>query len=225
MVPGNSPEQVAIYGGGGFGREVAWLISSCNVPETKYEITCFIEDKKELIGKRLNGYPVLSFSEAVRKYPETRIVLGVGNPHSRLGIVDKVLHANLEVRTIIHPGVQLSPWVEIGNGTVICTGSVLTTNITLGNYVQINLNCTIGHDAILKDFATLAPGVHISGSVHVGRLVYIGTGATIINGTQDNPIEIGDGAVIGAGACVTKSVENGVTVVGIPARPIKGTGT
>ena len=86
--------------------------------------------------------------------------------------------------------------------------------------MQINLGCTIGHDVIMGDYTTLAPGVHVSGCVHFGRRVYVGTGAVIINGTQNNPIVIGDDVVIGAGACVTKSVSAGLTVVGVPARSL-----
>jgi acetyltransferase-like isoleucine patch superfamily enzyme len=55
----------------------------------------------------------------------------------------------------------------------------------------------------------------------LGKRVYVGTGAVIKNGTPTQPIVIGDDAVIGAGACVTKSVAPGLTVVGVPARPIQ----
>src|SRR5262249_16640349 len=65
----------------------------------------------------------------------------------------------------------------------------------------------------------LAPGVHVSGWVTIGARAYVGTGATIINGHRGAPLTIGDDAVIGAGACVTKSVEAGTTVVGVPAPP------
>ena len=74
---------------------------------------------------------------------------------------------------------------------------------------------------IVGDYTTLAPGVHISGRVHLGQRVYVGTGAVIINGTPDNPIVIDDDVTIGAGACVTKSVPAGQTVVGVPARPLQ----
>lgn len=115
----------------------------------------------------------------------------------------------------------MSQWVEIGEGTVICAGNILTTNIVLGKQVQINLDCTIGHDVMMQDYATLAPGVHVSGCVHIGKRVYIGTGAVIINGTPDHPLVIEDDAVIGAGAVVTRPVPPGVTVVGVPARPLQ----
>jgi sugar O-acyltransferase (sialic acid O-acetyltransferase NeuD family) len=135
--------------------------------------------------------------------------------------MEKAAAIGFDFETIIHPRVERSNWIDIGLGTVICAGNILTTNITIGKHVQINLDCTIGHDMFMRDYATLAPGVHISGCVQLGKRTYVGTGAVILNGTQEQPIIIGDDVTIGAGACVTKSVPDGLTVVGIPAKPIQ----
>ena len=107
--------------------------------------------------------------------------------------------------------------VALGPGSVICAGSILTVNIEIGAHVHINLGCTIGHDAVIGNFSTLSPGVHVSGNVQIGERVYIGTGATLINGHANDPLVVGDGAVIAAGACVTRSVESGAMVAGVPA--------
>ena len=56
--------------------------------------------------------------------------------------------------------------------------------------------------------------------VHFGKRVYVGTGAVLINGTEKNPLIIGDDVIIGAGACVTKSIESG-TWGGVPAKLLK----
>jgi len=96
----------------------------------------------------------------------------------------------------------------------------ITTNITIGRQVHINIDCTLGHDVSIGDFTTLAPGVHVSGYVHIGSRVYIGTGAVFVHGTESEPLIIGDCVTVGAGACVTSSIEVGQTVVGVPARPI-----
>ena len=122
---------------------------------------------------------------------------------------------------LVHPRLEMSRWVDLGEGAVLCAGNILTTNIRFGVGVQVNLDCTIGHDSILDDYVTLAPGVHISGCVHLGKRVYVGTGAVIINGTGVQPLVIGEDAVIGAGACVTKSIGPGVTAVGVPAKPLE----
>jgi len=209
--------QIAIYGASGFGREVAWLIETCN----SYEAVCFIDDNISKYGASLNGIPVMSLEQAREKFPNARVVGGVGAPKIREKLMEKACLAGFAFETIIHPRVEHSQWIEIGIGTVICAGNILTTNIRLGKHIQINLDCTIGHDVIMGDFTTLAPGVHVSGWIHFGKRVYVGTGAVIINGTEENPIIIGDDAVIGAGAAVINHVRAGATVVGVPAREFR----
>jgi len=135
--------------------------------------------------------------------------------------MNKAKKEGFAFETIMHPDTERSEWLEIAEGVVICAGNILTTNIKLGHHVQINLDCTIGHDVIMGDYTTLAPGVHVSGWVHFGKRVYVGTGAVIINGTEEKPLSIGDDAVIGAGACVTKSVPPLETWGGVPAKPLK----
>ena len=212
--------QIAIYGAGGFAREVAWLVETCNKNKKNYEVVCYIDDNPEKEGKKLNGYSVLNLRTFRELYPHAKVVIGVGFPQTRQAIEEKAVLAGYGFATIIHPGVEMSPWVKIGDGTVICAGNILTTNITLGKQVQINLDCTIGHDVVMEDYVTLAPGVHVSGWVHLGNRVYVGTGAVIINGTEEAPIRIGDDAIIGAGACVIESVAKGLTVTGVPAKPV-----
>lgn len=213
--------QISIYGGGGFAREVAWLVQTCNVGEDLYKVVCFIDDDETSHGTMLNGIPVMGLEVARSRFPDAKVVGGVGSPEIRQRLMAKANSVGFGFETIVHPRVERSQWVEIGLGAVICAGNILTTNIVLGQHVQINLDCTIGHDVVIGDYTTLAPGVHISGCVHLGQRVYVGTGAVVINGTRDDPIVIGDGVVIGAGACVVKSVSPGLTVVGVPAKPLR----
>jgi acetyltransferase-like isoleucine patch superfamily enzyme len=71
---------------------------------------------------------------------------------------------------------------------------------------------------VLEAYATLSPGVHISGNVTLERRSFFGTGAVTVNGFPENPLVIGADAVVGAGAVVTKNVPPAVTVTGVPAR-------
>ncbi len=213
-------DDVVIYGGGGFAREVAWLVNS--LKEDCKKVVCFVDDDKERHGLFLNDIPILDLEGAWTSFPHAKIVGGTGSPWTRELVMNKAKELGFDFLSLIHPNVEMSKWVEIGDGVVICAGNILTTNITLHDHVQINLDCTIGHDVIMGKYATLAPGVHLSGNVHLGKRVYIGTGAIVINGTKENPIIIDDDAVVGAGACVIKNVPSGDTVVGIPAKSIKG---
>jgi sugar O-acyltransferase (sialic acid O-acetyltransferase NeuD family) len=213
--------QIAIYGGGGFAREVAWLVESCNVTEQVYDVVGFIDDNPAMHGTLLNGIRVMSLEAARQAFPAAKLVGAIGTPKIRQIVMEKAASIGFESATIIHPRAERSRWIDIGVGTVICAGNILTTNIVLGEHIQINLDCTIGHDVIMGDYTTLAPGVHVSGWVHFGKRVYVGTGANIIHGTHDQPLIIGDDAVVGAGACVTKSVASGLMVVGVPAKPLQ----
>jgi sugar O-acyltransferase (sialic acid O-acetyltransferase NeuD family) len=215
-----TPTQIAIYGAGGFARTVAWHVRACNRQKQKYEIVCLISDVPNEHGKIIHEIPVLSLDEAYERYPLARVVRAIGNPKASEGIMDKAAAKGFDFETIIHPNVEMSEYVEIGIGTVILAGSIISTNINIGKHVQINLNCTIGHDAIFEDFSTIAPGVHISGWVHLGKRVRIGTGAVVIDGSPEERLTIGDDVTIGAGACVTQSIPSGLTVVGVPAKPI-----
>ena len=204
-----------VYGAGGFAREVAWLAEGCG-----HRVLAFVDDATPMPGRTLNGIAVMTLEEAQRRFNGAMVVSAIGSPAAREKTMTRAVAAGFRPGELIHPRVERSRWIEIGAGAVICAGSIMTTNIVLGSNVQVNLDCTIGHDVVMEDYATLAPGVHVSGWVRLGRSSYVGTGATIINGTEAQPLVIGDGAVVGAGACVTKSVPAATTVVGVPARPL-----
>lgn len=212
--------EIAIYGAGGFAREVAWLVERCAARDGTCRSVCFIDDDEACHRSLLNDLAVMGLEEARQRFPDARVVGGLGSPAVRERVMEKAAAAGFGFATLIHPQVEHSRRVQFGAGTIVCAGSVLTVNISLGRHVQINLDCTIGHDVVMGDYTTLAPGVHVSGWVHFGRRVYVGTGAVIVNGTREAPILIGDDAIIGAGACVIRSVPAGETVVGVPARPL-----
>lgn len=205
-----------IYGAGGFGREVAWLAQSTREP---WAPSGFIDDSAAESATSLNNIRVRSLQSCLEECRGGAYVVAIGHPEARIGVAARAEAAGLVAATLVHRNVESSDFVEVGDGTLICAGSVLTVNIRIGRHVHINLHCTIGHDAFIEDFVTLAPGVHISGFVRIERGAYLGTGAVVINGTREAPIVIGAGATVGAGAVVTRSVPPKSTVVGVPARP------
>ncbi len=210
-------KEILIFGAGGFGREVAWLIEDINKLELTWNISGYIDNSSEKRNQLVNGYKVLGDSSIIKNLDKIiDVTVAVGDPKARIAVVDELVNPFVKFPILIHPSVIMSKKVQIGFGTIICAGSIFTTDIKIGQHVIVNLDCTIGHDAIIDDYCTLSPSVNISGNVTIGKAAFIGTGAHLINN-----VSVGENTVIGAGAVVTNNIPSNCTAVGIPAKPIK----
>lgn len=212
-------KNIAIYGTGGFGREVVQLIEEINLKSNEWNIVGFIDDNLDNIGNIVNGYPVLGDYTWLTNHldREINVAIGIGSPKTKRKIHEKLKDKkHIIFPNIIHPDVKLSRFIELGQGNIICEGSILTCNITIGSFVTINLNCTVGHDCIIEDFCTISPNASISGNVCLQEGVDFGTNATIIQG-----LTVGAHTIIGAGAVVSRDIPAHCTAVGVPARAIK----
>jgi sugar O-acyltransferase (sialic acid O-acetyltransferase NeuD family) len=211
--------KVAIIGAGGFGREVLDTIDAINEREpSAYESVGFlVEPGYAEPGDVVNDQPVLGDLAVLEgRQGEVEVICAVGAPQLRLRLVERAQTMGLRFCSLIHPSVIRTRWVSVGTGSVICAGSVLSNRITIGDHVHLNPSCTIGHDAVLEDFATLAPGVNVSGGVIFEEGSYVGSGATIVPERR-----LGAWSIVGAGATVTTDIPPDTTAVGVPARVIE----
>ncbi|MGG3560509.1 acetyltransferase [Neobacillus rhizosphaerae] len=210
-------ENIVIYGAGGFAREVAHLIEQINAVDQKWNILGFIDDDPNKTGIMVNDWPILGTFEWFNDNPNANVVLATGSPKGKQLIVNRLqAFSDLKFPNLFHPSLKMSRFNQLGIGNVICEGSILTTNITVGNFVTINLNCTIGHDVEIQDFATILPSSSVSGNVVIEEGVDLGTSSSIIPHKR-----IGSWTIVGAGSVVVKDLPENCTAVGIPAKPIK----
>ena len=205
-----------IIGAGGFGREVAWLVERINEKEATWDLKGFIDDNAGRWDSTEDGYPVLGGCDYLMSLGEVYAVCAIGSSKLRRAVVKKLAESAVRFASVIDPSVILSNRVSIGEGTIICAGSIVTVDIAIGRHNIINLDCTIGHDVVLNDFDTLYPSVNVSGNVVVGTCCELGTGAQIIQGKR-----IADDTIIGAGTVVVRDIDEGGTYVGNPARKLK----
>ena len=211
-------KDIAIFGVGGFGREVLALIKDINKVKPTWNIVGFFDDGYEK-GVMVNGYSNLGKTEELNNWKTPiSLAVSIGSPGLKKKILDKITNPLVDYPTLIHPSVWIGDkeFVEIGRGCIICAGVMITTNVEIKDFVILNLQCTVGHDTVINSNAAFMPSVNISGEVNIGEGVYVGTGAKIIN-----QIEIGEYTIVGAGAVVAKNLPAHCTAVGIPAKPIK----
>ena len=209
-------KSIVIVGAGGFGREVLEIFNDLNKQKKKWNILGFIDNNKAIHGKTINKYRVLGGLDWFENHRDVGCICAIGEPKTKKKVVEMLKKMDVKFYNAIHPSVIMSEFIEFGEGIIICAGTILTVNIKIGNHVIINLNCTIGHDAVIEDYCSLMPTVKINGNNHLYEGVYIGTGAAFIH-----QVSVGAWSTIGAGAVVINDIPENVVAVGTPAKVIK----
>tara|TARA_Y100000385_G_scaffold224819_1_gene235106 strand:+ start:201 stop:794 length:594 start_codon:yes stop_codon:yes gene_type:complete len=194
-------KESVIIGAGGFASEIRARLNGIN---TK----CFID--REYLSGEINVHAIEDLDVKTQK-----AIVCVGDPSLRNKLVKK-LPKDLEYFTFIDPTAQIhADDVFIGEGSIICAGTIITTNVKIGKHTHLNLLSTIGHDTVVGDYFTTAPGAKVSGNCNIGDRVYFGT-----NSSVREKINICDNVVVGLNAGVVKNIEQSGTYVGVPAKKI-----
>ena len=207
-------KDIAVFGAGGFGRETALMIRQINKIKPEWNLLGFFDDG---ISEEVDGMPVLGDLTTLNGWQkEIYIAVAVANPQIRKKIVTNIINPYIRYPVLIHPLCQTGDDNNtFGKGCILTSGCVFTTNIHLDDFVIVNLLSTVGHDVTIGDFSTIMPNCSLSGFDKIGSGCMIGAGARILQN-----LSIGINVNVGAGAVVTKNVEDNITVAGVPASRI-----
>lgn len=211
-------KDIVIIGAGNFGREVAQLIEEINEDNKTWNLLGYIDETPEKQKTVINNNVVLGDFSWLEKTSPDKLwsVCAVGNPKGKYSLIKKASAYNINFANLIHPGVKINKFTELGSGCIICCNSFISVNTKIGNHVSINPGCGIGHDVVIEDYASLYWNVTLSGHVYIREGCEIGSKAVVIQKRT-----VGEWSIIGAGAVVIKDIPESCTAVGVPAKPIK----
>jgi len=207
-------KDIAIYGAGGFGREVACLINTINKVEPKWNLIGFFDDHLQK-GLNIEFGNILGNIQDLNDWKfDLSIIIAIGNPKIIHHIFGKITNSMINFPNIIAPDLILfdNASFKLGMGNIISFGSIISCNVEIGDFNLFNLSVKIGHDSKIGSYNVIMPSVNISGEVTIGNNNFMGVSSVILQ-----QLKMGDRVRVGAGSVIMRKTENDVLYVGNPA--------
>ena len=215
-------KEIAIYGAGGLGREVACLINDINAntadDESKWHLLGFFDDGKQKGSQNEYG-EVLGNIDDLNAWPrDLAIAIAVGSPKAILAISGKISNPKIYFPNILSPDVK---WLDrqnvtIGKGNIICARCIVSCNVHIGDFNILDWRISIGHDSSIGNYNMLMPNVNVSGGVQIGDLNLFGAGSAIIQ-----LCNVGNETIITANSVLYGNAKDGKTYMGNPSKKVK----
>ena len=208
-------QNIAIYGAGGFGKEVACIINKINDKHPSWKIVGFFDDGVPA-GTQISHFgEVLGNMTQLNNWTEPlSVVFAIGSPRILSLLVGRIVNPTISFPNIIHPEVSFADPVsfKMGKGNVITRGCSFSCDVTIGDFNQFNSISALAHDTIVGSYNVFMPLVRISGEARIGDANFFGIGAVVLQ-----QIKIGNQTRIGAGSFVMTKTKDGCLYMGNPA--------
>ena len=213
-------KDIAIYGAGGFGKEIACLVNLINRNKSTWNIIGFFDDNDLLKGQMISHYgKCIGNIDDLNAYDrELYVIIAIGNPKVTRLIVGKITNPLIKFPNIIHPNVKCADekTFNIGMGNIIQGGCFFSCDVTIGNFNILNGCVFLGHDDNVGSYNVFMPRVDVSGSVKIGDGNFFGVNSVVLQ-----QLKIGDNIRLGAGSVLMFKPKDGELYIGNPAKRMK----
>ena len=214
-------KDIAIFGAGGLGKEIACLINLINNSKEcpEWNFVGFFDDNPALKGSSNEYGEVLGGKNLLNNWDKPlSLAIAIGSP----GIVKKVV-SNITNNLVDYPNLFAPDTIfldknniRFGKGNIVCVGCSFSCNVNVGDFNCFNSFISVGHDTSIGNFNSLMPAVRLSGEVKIGDENFIGCAAVVLQ-----QIRVGSQTTIGANSSVIRKTKDGCTYVGNPATRVK----
>ncbi len=208
-------QQIAIYGAGGFGKEIYCLIEEINRIEPVWDFVGYYDDGKTE-GEEIYHGKVLGGLESLNSVKHSlAVVFAIGNPKIIARLTSSIENSNIVFPNLIAPDFRVldGATFRLGKGNLIFSKCTVSCFVEMGNFNVLNSLIGIGHDSTIGDCNVFMPGTRISGNVSIGNSNLFGIYSVVLPG-----IVMGNETVVGASSVVMNHTKDQSTYIGNPAR-------
>ena len=208
-------KDIAIFGAGGLGREVACLIKLINKETPLWNLIGFFDDDESLKDTKNEYGEVLGGIKELNNWVKPLdVVIAIGNPIIIKKISDEIDNSFIGFPNIIAPNTILldSDSFKLGKGNIICSSCIISCNVTIGNFNIFNGFVPIGHDSTIGNYNVVMPSANISGGVCIGNQNFLGVQSVVLQ-----YIKIGDFVRLGANSVLMRNAKDNFLYMGNPA--------
>jgi acetyltransferase EpsM len=207
-----SGTSVVLVGAGRFAEETSDVAADAGV-----EVVAWIEGLDAGRADAAHDPPILWVDDQAGFRPEVPVLPAIGSVRRR-ALVERLVTEGRALATLVHPSAVVARSAVLEPGCVVFPGVVIGARTRVGTGTIVNRGALIGHHTTIGAHAFIGPGATVAGGVEIGDEAWIGIGSIVRDDRR-----IGAGATVGAGAVVVADVAAGVTVIGLPARPMERT--
>ena len=189
--------QLVIFGAGDIARLAHFYFRT----DSPHQVAAFVVDAAFKNGDTFDGLPLVSFEEAINRYPPADYEAFVAISYAQMNRLRRAKYEQMRAagyRCVTYLSSRCTYLASPpGQNCFILEDNTVQPFVTIGNNVTLWSGNHIGHHSVIEDDVFLASQIVVSGNCHIKRRTFIGVNATLRDG-----ITIGERCVIGAGACI-----------------------